>query len=371
MLKAAFVTSLPPDLKSGGWSGMNVNLYGKLSKHFKVDYIGPIYPIVSKTNKIVSKLKSTLGFKRDFEFYAESRLLEIKKSVLSQIGDHYDFMFFHGTTPWIKCYIKKPYFAYIDATFLTYLDIYLQGQVFSHFEIQRIFEQEKTFLANASAIFFSSQWALNETVARYEMPGTNFVNVGLGGNTTIPSYNTEKEGKNLLFVSMDFKRKGGFIAFEAYCKLKSTFPKLKLNIVGDRPSDAIINDAGVVYHGFIDKKTIEGQKRFETIFNDSCLLIHPTEKDMTPLIVIEAGYYGIPTIAPRRFGIPEMIIDGQTGFLLNENNSQEICSKISNMLKDTQLLNKMRSAVFEYTTNSFNWEKVGINISNTINATIA
>lgn len=370
MVKAAFVTSLPSNLKSGGWSGMNINLHSQLSKHFDLDYIGPIYPKVSKSDKLISLSKQFIGLKRDFEFYSERRLHSIKKMVADRVKISNSFVFFHGTTPWIKCESFKPYFAYVDATFLTYLDIYLKGKVFNPNEIQRIFEQEKAFLNNASAIFFSSQWALNQTIAKYKLAGTNFVNVGLGGNAKISPLNRENPGKNLLFVSMDFKRKGGQIAYEAFCLLKNTFPYIKLNIVGDKPSDAIINDKGVVYHGSIDKKTEEGQKRFDSIFKDSCILVHPTEKDMTPLIIIEAGYYGIPAIAPKRFGIPEMIIDGKTGFLLIENTSNEICTKLKNTLQDQQLLVKMSLEAYKHTTETFNWENVGYRITQIINAHI-
>lgn len=367
-LNGLYITNLSPNIKSGGWSGMNVNVYQQLTNFFEISYSNPINPPVFKFEQIVSKLKAVINQKRYFEYFSERRLNEIADQCNKQLNSDADFLFFHGTTPWIKSQTHLPYYAYVDATFLTYLDIYLDPRNFNPKEITRIVKQETIFLSKASGIFFSSEWARQNTINRYHLDGHNFHTVGLGGNSQIGLPDFKKGSRNLLFVSMDFKRKGGFIAYEAFCKLKNSFPELKLNIVGDKPSEAIINDERVVYHDFIDKNTEEGQKQFDDIFKDSCFLIHPTEKDMTPLIIVEAGNYGIPAIAPKRFGIPEMIIEGKTGFLLNENTSNEICTKVKTIIQDQELLAKMSLEAFKHITKVFNWENVGYKITQIINA---
>lgn len=46
------------------------------------------------------------------------------------------------------------------------------------------------------------------------------------------------------------------------------------------------------------------------------LLLHPSSSDGTPLAIAEAMMLGIPVLATRVGGIPEMIIDGDTGYLV-------------------------------------------------------
>jgi glycosyltransferase involved in cell wall biosynthesis len=345
---------------------MNVNIYDQLKNHFGITYYACINPKVHKIEQIKSKLKGQIGRKRDFEFFSERRLKKIAQQYNIQSGINSDFVFFHGTTPWIKCKPSIPYFAYVDATFLTYVDIYLQASNFSAKEIERIVGQETVFLDNAAGIFFSSEWAKQETIRRYELDGDNFYCAGLGGNAVPTSNAVAPEIPSLLFVSMDFKRKGGHIAYQSFFALKKQFRGLTLQIIGDSPSQDIIDTEDIIYHGFIDKKSKEGQQQFDNIFKSASFLIHPTEKDMTPLIIVEAGYYGIPAIAPKRFGIPGMIKNNKTGFLVNNNSVNEYVNKLYPILNQQETLLTMKKECHKFMIESFTWDNVGQRIANVI-----
>ncbi len=368
--KCLFISNLPLSLKIGGWSGMNINIHEQLKKHFGIDHYACINPKVNRIEQIKSKLRGQIGYKRDFEFFSESRLKKIAHQYNTQPSFNSKFAFFHGTTPWIKCKPGIPYFTYVDATFLTYVDIYLQASNFSAKEIERIVKQETAFLDNASAIFFSSEWAKQETISRYELVGDKFHCVGLGGNAVPTSNAVAPEIPSLLFVSMDFKRKGGHIAYQSFLALKKQFRGLTLQIIGDNPSQMIIDTEGVIYHGFIDKKSKEGQQKFDNIFRSASFLIHPTEKDMTPLIIVEAGYYGIPAIAPHRFGIPEMIKDGETGFIVTNNTAEEYINRLSGVLGHKTKLTLLKRSSYDYMTNHFTWDMVGEKIAQIINKSL-
>jgi len=365
--KVQYISNLPQSLKSGGWSGMNINVYNELSKYFLIDYLSPINPKVLKKEQMLSKAHQYLGLKRHFEFFSEKRLNLIADDFYKQLIIANDFLFFHGTTPWIKCKSDKAYFAYVDATFLTYLDIYLNPNDYKEKEIQRIINQERLFLNNAVGIFFSSEWAKRETIDRYRIEGSNFYVVGLGGNAepkkkmvpapSIPS---------LLFVSMDFKRKGGAIAYNCFLELRKQIPQLTLQIIGDAPEQSIKGTEGVTYHGFIDKKTKEGMLLFDNIFKTASFLIHPTEKDMTPLIIVEAGYYGIPAIAPKRFGIPEMIKHKHTGYIVEDNSVEAYVNYLTQIIGDFDRQNVLRQNCFEYILTNYTWQKVGKDMAQVI-----
>ena len=47
-------------------------------------------------------------------------------------------------------------------------------------------------------------------------------------------------------------------------------------------------------------------------------LLHPTTADINPMVLIEAGYFGCPAISTKRYAIPELVIDGVSGFLLDD-----------------------------------------------------
>ena len=108
----------------------------------------------------------------------------------------------------------------------------------------------------------------------------------------------------------------------------------------------------------MNKNKPEDLAKLENVFRSALCLIHPTQKDMTPLVIVEAGYFGVPTIAPAKFGIPEMIIDGETGFIIDELSSDLIADKVSKILNSNG--NKMfRKKTREHFIKNFTWEQVG------------
>ena len=64
---------------------------------------------------------------------------------------------------------------------------------------------------------------------------------------------------------------------------------------------------------------------------------------MTPCILIEAAYWGCPVIAPARFGIPEIIENKVTGYLLPESFIvDDIVDRIELMLNNENTYSQMR-----------------------------
>jgi glycosyltransferase involved in cell wall biosynthesis len=94
-------------------------------------------------------------------------------------------------------------------------------------------------------------------------------------------------------------------------------PDASLTIVGDRPADLAAHD-GVVAAGFLHKEDPGEVARFRDILASAMALVLPTRGDVSPLIIAEAGYFGCPAIASRSFGIPELVLDGATGILLDD-----------------------------------------------------
>lgn len=59
------------------------------------------------------------------------------------------------------------------------------------------------------------------------------------------------------------------------------------------------------------------------------------------LVLVEAGYRGKPVVASSVGGIPDIVEDGENGFLVKEKNPGELAEKINLLLKDRKLNKKM------------------------------
>ncbi|MDC0241291.1 glycosyltransferase family 4 protein [Candidatus Nitrosopelagicus sp.] len=80
--------------------------------------------------------------------------------------------------------------------------------------------------------------------------------------------------------------------------------------------------------------------------------------DMSPLTLQEAQLMEKPVIATNVGGIPELMKDGETGFLIEKNNSDELFEKLSMLLNNLENAKEMGVKGKEFVKNNFNWDKI-------------
>ncbi len=61
------------------------------------------------------------------------------------------------------------------------------------------------------------------------------------------------------------------------------------------------------------------------------------DSEGTPVVILEAGAAGLPVIATNHAGIPDVIINGETGFLTEEHDVQGMADNMIKILKDVEL----------------------------------
>ncbi len=63
----------------------------------------------------------------------------------------------------------------------------------------------------------------------------------------------------------------------------------------------------------------------------------PSRKETFGLVLIEAMSFGLPVIATDAGGVPEIVIDGQTGILVPPEDAAALRKAIQRLLKDDEL----------------------------------
>ncbi|MBR9701509.1 glycosyltransferase family 4 protein [Candidatus Pacearchaeota archaeon] len=150
---------------------------------------------------------------------------------------------------------------------------------------------------------------------------------------------------NLLFLSNMEESKGWFKLLKACKLLHEKKIDFKCNFVGSWPSkkeklkfEKYVSSNNLINHvRYLGKK--EAKEKIK-IFEQSDILVYPTELDTFGKVIIEAMMVGLPVIANGIAAIPTTVQDKKTGFILNENSPEEIAEKIIK-LKDKNLRNKM------------------------------
>jgi len=109
--------------------------------------------------------------------------------------------------------------------------------------------------------------------------------------------------------------------------------------------------AQVKLMGWIDHKDVP------QYLNELKLLILPSFTEGLPNVILEAMACGTPVLATCVGAIPDIIKDGETGFLLKFNDPKHIADKIVELLNKPELLEKVSENAYEWVRQNFSKEK--------------
>lgn len=373
MDKINYITNLSVHEFSGGWSGMNHHIYNQLNLKYEINLIEEINPPYSLSLRVVSKSFRMMGLKGEFPAFAEQRLNVISSMVTPKLDNSATLNFFHGATSWLHIKTDAPYAMYMDACFASYINVYHDKKKFNRKQIKDIYSKEAKFLKYASAVFFSSIWAMDDAKKNYNLSGNNFHYAGLGGALPDDIRRNIESEPYFLFVGLDFLGKGGDKVIEAFKIVQREFPQFKLKIVGQKPAAKYLIGENIEYLGMINKNTISGEKKLTEIFANAYCFVLPTSKDMTPLVLVEAGSVGCPVISTNSFGIPEIVKHNETGILIHNDSSltMQLIKAMSELCENKLIYEKMSFYAHRHTRNNFNWNRVGEIICDTLERKIS
>jgi glycosyltransferase involved in cell wall biosynthesis len=353
-VKVNFVTNIPLSEVSGGFSGMNAAAYEALNEIADVTYVGPINPTPSLRGHIKSKLVRSLGGAGDYFFFSSQRLRNIAEAVDSTCNRWADLDFFHGFTPWIHCSPRRPFATWSDCTFRDYVSIFHNRSKFSRSSINAIMTAEREWLKQAAGVFLSSEWAAARTRQDYHLDCLKVSSVGIFGGLQPPEQDIYSGARSLLFVSTDYQKKNGRLCREAMDIIWRRFPDVELTIIGAPPPASDLDDHRVQYTGFLDKSDPEQLDRFRSFLGTAAGLIHPTNADTTAMIVIEAAFFGCPSISVADFAIPEVTRQGESAILLPRPITRSALARaMTTLLEGGAAYRRMRRSAREHSLGNF------------------
>ena len=137
----------------------------------------------------------------------------------------------------------------------------------------------------------------------------------------------------LLFVGIDWIRKGGNIALEVAKLLNVSGLPTELVVVGCEPQVDQPLPQFVRVIGYLSRSSEDGAAKLNRLYATSHFLIMPTRADCTPVVLLEANAFALPSLATDVGGIAEIVkrgINGTTFSLSAE--PTEYCTYIANLM---------------------------------------
>ena len=167
-------------------------------------------------------------------------------------------------------------------------------------------------------------------------------------------YEITEDEKIILYVGRLVKMKRVEIVIEVIKKLLSENLKVKGLIVGDGPQRAKLEKIAGAMHHHVRFTGYLLEERFEC-YRIADLLILPSLSEGLPTVLLEAASFGLPTVATNANGIPDIIIHGKTGFLVNKWDYNGYASFAQLILTDDDMATKMGETAKKHVQESFSW----------------
>jgi glycosyltransferase involved in cell wall biosynthesis len=167
------------------------------------------------------------------------------------------------------------------------------------------------------------------------------------------------EGTNLIgVISRLFPDKGHKHLLEAFSKLLEEIPEARLLIIGDGPSRSDLERLTKVLA--IDHKVLFCGVRYDllNIYSKLNLVAIPSLREGLPYVLFEALALKIPVVATSVGGIPDLIKNGETGFLVPPGDSDGLSNAMREALKDKEKAKSFSERGYELLKERFSQKKM-------------
>jgi glycosyltransferase involved in cell wall biosynthesis len=291
------------------------------------------------------------------------------RRALSQINRQarLDALFFHTqvtatlSQDWLR---RIPSVVSLDATPQQYDSL---GDTYAHNRGPEWLERRKWLLnrdcfKQAKRLVTWSEWAKQGLVDEYQVPAEKITVIPPGVNVSewIPSLVRQAEEKysshntpygeivRILFVGGDLPRKGGLLLLEAFRTLRHELADqylekataLELHLVTKYPLPA---EPGL----FVYNQMQPNSPELKRLYFNSQIFCLPTYGDCLPMVLSEAGAAGLPLISTQVAAIPEIVRDGETGFLVPPGDLSDLTAALRRLVYDPPLRERLGACATE------------------------
>jgi glycosyltransferase involved in cell wall biosynthesis len=298
------------------------------------------------------------------------------KAALSDIDA--DVVFSPGTIPIAYLKTQKPIVFWTDATFAGMVDFYEWSSNLCRETIRDGNKMEQLALSRCRLAIYSSDWAAKTAIDYYKVDSRKVKVVPFGANVdadrdyqTIEALVSKKDLHQcqLLFIGVDWLRKGGDKALSVAERLNQKGMPTRLHVVGCNPTVSV--PPWVTVHGFISKDSDEGRRRLNQLFNESHFLVLPSRAECCAIVLNEAGSFGLPSLATNVGGIPTAIRNGINGctFPLDASDD-EYAEYVLDVMASRERYRQLALTSFKEYSERLSWSSIGKRVTQLIHETI-
>ena len=163
----------------------------------------------------------------------------------------------------------------------------------------------------------------------------------------------------LLCVGRMSAEKGFDTAIAGFASIAGRWPTMRLVIAGDGAERLALEQQAQLLGvaGRVDFLGWVAPDGVPALINDATIVLMPSRSEGLPLVAIEAALMARPLVATRVGGLPEVVLDGETGVLVECDNSEALGGAVASLLEHPQRAAQMGHAARARALNVFSGER--------------
>jgi len=219
---------------------------------------------------------------------------------------------------------------------------------------------ERQVYLRCSKILTWTEWARSSVINDYGIHPDKVKVIPPGVDTarlvfTDRNHKSSQDLYNILFVGGDFKRKGGEDLLTVF--LAQFADKAILHIVTSQDAVSCDHPNVRIYNGVEAYSSL-----WYELYRQADAFVMPTYGDAFGIVFIEAMASGLPVIASKLTQTAEIVREGETGFLVNPGDRQELAHKLQLLIGNHSLGRQMGKRARQIVEESFdtqnNFQKI-------------
>jgi len=212
-------------------------------------------------------------------------------------------------------------------------------------------QQRKLF--REGALFITCSKQMREDLIRMGAPAdktrTYYLGVDLGKLHFWERAVKAGEPLKVLMCGRFIEKKGFIYGLKAFEEAKKRRPNMRLALIGSGPAEDELR-AYIREHSLENSVSLMGNKNYNEYIEElysSHVLMSPSitaesgDQEGLPMVLIEALASGMPVIATRYAGIPELVGDGINGFTAGEKSVDELSNALEKLAVDPGLVKRL------------------------------
>ena len=300
--------------------------------------------------------------KQTLELFAQRtpRYFEAARALLSEALSRRRYRFtFQTQSLFDASQAGTPHFVYTDHAHLT--NLYYPSFDRSELCSPRWIDLERSIYRNAALNFTMSSHVSRSLIEHYGCESGKVECVSLGSNIASPSEHELSDARyasrRILFVGIDWERKGGPLLVKAFRKVLGLMPDAWLTIVGCSPTIDVPNCEVL---GRLPLDEMGAHYRRAAVF---CM---PTQNEPFGIVFLEAFGHRLPVIATNIGAIPDVVQEGVSGYMVETGDVDALADRLCRLLASPGLCKQFGESGHAHMQTRYTWESTGKRIGNAI-----